>query len=91
MSTVLSKKTPHEKQNGLTHGILSLVAYRGPAYNMNHNLAKGWINVSRRSMIGSNHHIHVPPLVTTRPIPYLHQTSSVLRKSPLELLSVLLE
>ena len=31
------------------------------------------------------------PLVTTRPIPYLHQTSSVLRKSPLELLSVLLE
>ena len=31
------------------------------------------------------------PLVTTRPIPYLYQTSSVLRKSPLELLSVLLE
>ena len=30
-------------------------------------------------------------LVITRPIPYLHQTSSVLRKSPLELLSVLLE
>ena len=30
-------------------------------------------------------------LVTTRPIPYLHQTSSVLRKSLLELLSVLLE
>ena len=30
-------------------------------------------------------------LVTTRPIPYLHQTSSVLRKSPLELLSVLME
>ena len=30
-------------------------------------------------------------LVTTRPIPYLHQTSSVLRKSPLELLCVLLE
>ena len=25
--------------------------------------------------------------VTTRPIPYLHQTSSVLRRSPLELLS----
>ena len=30
-------------------------------------------------------------LVTTRPIPYLHQTSSVLRKLPLELLCVLLE
>ena len=30
-------------------------------------------------------------LVTTRPIPYLHQTSSVLRKSPLELFCVLLE
>ena len=28
-------------------------------------------------------------LVTTRPIPYLHQTSSVLGKSPLELLSVI--
>ena len=27
-------------------------------------------------------------LVTTRPIPYVHQTSSVLRKSPLELLSI---
>ena len=27
-------------------------------------------------------------LVTTRPIPYLHQTSSVLRRSPLELLSI---
>ena len=31
------------------------------------------------------------PLVTTRLIPYLHQTSSILRKSPLELLSALLE
>ena len=30
-------------------------------------------------------------LVTTRPIPYIHETSSVLRRSPLELLSVLLE
>ena len=28
------------------------------------------------------------PLVTTRPISYLHQTSSVLRRLPLELLSV---
>ena len=28
------------------------------------------------------------PLVTTRPIPYLHRTSSVLRRWPLELLSV---
>ena len=27
-------------------------------------------------------------LVTTRPIPYLRQTSSVLRRSPLELLSI---
>ena len=27
-------------------------------------------------------------LVTTRLIPYLHQTSSVLRRSPLELLSI---
>ena len=27
-------------------------------------------------------------LVTTRPMPYLHQTSSVLRRSPLELLSI---
>ena len=31
------------------------------------------------------------PLVTTRPIPYLHHASSVLMRSPLELLSVLLE
>ena len=30
------------------------------------------------------------PLVTTRPIPYLHQTRSVLRRSPSELLSVTL-
>ena len=30
-------------------------------------------------------------LVTTRPIPYLHQTSIVLRKSPLELLCVSLK
>ena len=30
-------------------------------------------------------------LVTTRPIPYLHQTSSVLRRLPLELHFVLLE
>ena len=29
--------------------------------------------------------------ITTWPIPYLHQTSSIVRKSPLELLSVLLE
>ena len=28
------------------------------------------------------------PLVTTQPIPYLHQTSFVLRRSSLELLSV---
>ena len=28
------------------------------------------------------------PLVTTRPIPYVHQTSSVLRRSALKLLSV---
>ena len=27
-------------------------------------------------------------LVTARPIPYVHQTSSVLRRSPLELLSI---
>ena len=29
-----------------------------------------------------------PALVTTRPIPYLHQTSSVLGRSPLELFSI---
>ena len=34
---------------------------------------------------------NITSLVTTRPIPYLHQPSSVSRKSPLELLSVLLE
>ena len=44
-----------------------------------------WIKVKLR-MIRSTW-----SLVTKRPIPYLDQTSSALRKSPLELLSVLLE